>query len=209
MVEAVVDDERRMHLVRAAARAIDEAGPTVGMAQIADRAGLQRPNVYRLFRSKEQLDAEVARHASAEIVGLVRPALVRGGTSRELIRGVIAISVAWAAEHPNLYRFLAAQRQTRSLHRARTGRSRFLDEVVTAMQAYLRTKDVIDPLPDGVLAGLMGMIDASTLWWIDHEDETEDDMVDRLAGQVHLILTDLLDRLGVELAPDAVFRPLG
>jgi hypothetical protein len=66
---------------------------------------------------------------------------------------------------------MAARRQTKALHRARLGRTRFLGEVVAASTAYLQTSDVdvdVDvQAPDGILAGLMGMVDASIIWWLD------------------------------------------
>lgn len=207
--EALDSDDRRDDLVAAAAAAIDELGPAVRMAQIAERAGIPRPNVYRHFRSKDDLDAEVARHASNQLIELIRPGLRRGGRPHEVIRGLVAPSFAWAAEHPHLYRFLAAQRQTRALHRARTGRPQLLDEVVATMGLHVQHKGELGKAPEGVLAGLMGMIDASVLWWLDHRDETEDHAVDRVSRQIEIVLADLLGQLGMELPEDVVLAPLG
>ncbi|MFC7342674.1 TetR/AcrR family transcriptional regulator [Saccharopolyspora griseoalba] len=205
--EALASDARRAQIVLAAVEAVDEIGPQVGMAQVADRAGLPRPNVYRHFTSKEQLDAEVTRFAATELIRRVRPHLSRAGTPFEVVRGIVAASIAWAAEHPNLYRFIAAQQQTKALHRARMGRTRFLDEIVEAMRAYLRTAEVAAEPPDGVLAGLMGMVDASIVWWLDHQDETEDQLADRVARQVAAVLIEVLAQLGIEIPDDEVFRP--
>jgi AcrR family transcriptional regulator len=206
--ESLDTDERRAAVIEAAVAAIDEHGPGVGMAQIAERAGIPRPNVYRHFASKDQLDDEVARYASRELIGRIRPALARGGTPLQVIRGAVAPSFAYAAEHPHLYRFLAAQRQTRALHRARTGRPQMLSEVVATISAYVDTVPDMRVPPEGVLAGLMGMIDASVLWWLDHKDETEDEAVDRVARQIQLVLADLLAQLGLSIPDDLVLDPL-
>lgn len=200
-------DERRMRVILAAADAIDELGPEVGMAEVADRAGVQRPNVYRLFDGREQLDAEVARFAASELVRRVRPRFSRPGTAQEVISGVIEAAVAWAAEHPNLYRFLAAQRQTRTWHRARMGRTRFLGEIVDAMGVYMRSNAMTSDPPDGVLAGLMGMVDASIIWWLDHHDETQEQVTARLTRQVELVLRDVLEQAGIDVAVDLVYDP--
>lgn len=191
----------------AAVEAIDEVGPHVGMSQIAERAAIPRPNVYRHFASKEQLDAEVTRFAATELIRRVRPNLSRAGTPYEVIRGVVAPSVAWAAEHPNLYRFLAAQQQTKALHRARMGRTRFLNELVEAMRSYLRATEATQEPPDVVLASLMGMVDASIVWWLDHQDSTEDELVDRLTRQIAAVLIETLAEIGIEIPDDKVFRP--
>ncbi|WP_328528154.1 TetR/AcrR family transcriptional regulator [Nocardioides sp. NBC_00368] len=206
--EALDNDARRAQVVEAAVEAIEERGPDVGMAQVAERAGLPRPNVYRHFASKEQLDAEVVRFASTELIRRVRPHLARAGTPHEVVGGILESCVAWADEHPNLYRFVAAQHQTRALHRARMGRNRFLDELIDAMGSYLRASDISDTPSDGILAGLMGMVDASIIWWLDHHDETRDQLIGRLTRQVVVVLIDMLDDLGLEVREDMVYTPL-
>ncbi|MDZ5619234.1 TetR/AcrR family transcriptional regulator [Nocardioides sp. HM23] len=201
------DPGRRSELIAAAAAAIDEEGPGVGMAQIAERAGIPRPHAYRYVASKKQLDIDVARKASADLLEQVRPHLARRGTTYEVVHGIVAVIAEWAAQHPNLYRFVAAQKQTKKLHQARMGRSRFLDELLVALSAYLRPTEVVPSAPDGVLAGLIGMVDASIIWWLDHKDETQDEVVDRLTRQVTLVLTDMLSQLGFDVPDDMVFDP--
>ena len=123
----------------AAARAIEEYGPGVGTAQIAERAGVARPHVYRHFDSKEDLEREVLRFAADQLIDTVRPAMRVSGTAPTIIEGVIGAAIGWAAGHPNLYRFMAARQQNKETHRARLGRTRFLGEVVSAASAYMRT----------------------------------------------------------------------
>lgn len=201
------DPGRREMLVAAATEAIDELGPGVGMAQIAERAGIPRPHAYRYVESKQQLDLDVARKASADLLEDVRPHLSRRGTPYEVVHGVIGVIAEWAAQHPNLYRFVATQRQTKAMHQARMGRSRFLDELFAAMAAYLRPTEGLPAAPDGVLAGLIGMVDAGITWWLDHKDETQDEVVDRLSRQVTLVLKDALAQLGFDVPDDMVFEP--
>jgi len=201
------DDSRRARVLYAAVEAIDELGPSVGMAQIAERAAIPRPNLYRHFDSKEQLDAEVTRFAAAELVRRVRPSLARAGTMHQVTEGVISPCVAWASEHPNLYRFLAAQRQTKALHQERTGRTRLLTELVEAMHSYLRSTELVNDPPAGVLAGLMGMVDASVIWWLDHHDESQDQLVHRLSRQVTVVLIDMLGEMGLRVPEETVFEP--
>ncbi|HJQ06117.1 MAG TPA: TetR/AcrR family transcriptional regulator [Nocardioides sp.] len=195
-------DERRTALVRAARDAIEELGPGVGMAQIAERAGIRRPNVYRLFASKEQLDREVARQASKELLSHVRPQLTSTGLRYDVVRAMIDQQFGWAAQHPHLYRFVTAQRQAITLQGDRGGRPQFLSEIVDTTTAHARrvVGDVAVPAPDAVLASLMGMVDAGTLWWLDHHDETQSQVVDRLARQVLLVLEDVLTSVGIDPA---------
>jgi AcrR family transcriptional regulator len=195
---------RREQIVVAAAAAIEEYGAGVGTAQIAERAGVARPHVYRHFDSKDDLEGEVLRFAATQLIEAVRPAMRRSGTAPVIIEGVIAAAVGWAEEHPNLYRFMAARQQTKATHRARLGRTRFLGEVVAAASAYLRTPDVEVDLPDGVMAGLMGMVDAGIIWWLDHHDESQPEVVTRVAHQVWLVLRDLAQNVGLAIDDESL-----
>lgn len=198
---------RRAKVLLAAVDAVEELGAGVGVGEVAERAGIPRPHVYRVFASKEMLDAEVARFAATELVRRVRPHYRQAGTPYDIVRGVILAVVEWAAEHPNLYRFLATQQQTKAWHRARFGRTRFLDEIATAMDRYLDAGGYTAKAPDGVLAGLMGMVDASIIWWLDHHDESRNAMVDRLSRQVMGVLRQMLADLGLLVDEDMVFDP--
>lgn len=198
---------RRAKVLLAAVDAVEELGAGVGMGEVAERAGIPRPHVYRVFASKEMLDIEVARFAATELVRRVRPHFRQVGTPFDVVHGVILAVVEWAAEHPNLYRFLAAQQQTKAWHRARFGRTRFLDEIATAMDRYLDAGGYTAKAPDGVLAGLMGMVDASIIWWLDHRDESKRDVVDRLTRQVTLVLKGVLADLGIHVDDDMIFDP--
>ncbi|HWJ68371.1 MAG TPA: TetR/AcrR family transcriptional regulator [Nocardioides sp.] len=205
--ESLESDARRAQVVQGAVDAIEEGGAQIGMGQIAERAGIPRPNVYRHFASKEQLDAEVARFAATELIRRVRPHFARAGTPTEIVGGLIAPCVAWAAEHPHLFRFLAAQQQTKALHRARLGRTRLLTEVVDAARGYLKATPLAADPPEGVLVGVMGMVDASIIWWLDHHDESQEELVARLTRQVSAVLVDTLAQYGLAVPDDMVFDP--
>ena len=201
-------DQRRAAIVAAALEVIEIVGPSAGTSQIAERAGVPRPHVYRHFESKDELDAEIIRAASTQLREAVRAALSTGKAIPEMLSDGIETAVAWAAEHPNLYRFLAARQQTRALHRVRLGRGRFLDMFVDAVAASAGTPVDEVAVPDGILAGLVGMIDASIIWWLDHDDETQADVAQRLTRQVDLVITDLFAQHGLPAPADIAFPRL-
>lgn len=190
-------DERRAAIVAAALEVIEDLGPAAGTSQIAERAGVPRPHVYRHFESKEELDADIIREAAAALREAVRPTLTTGKSIPDMLRDAIGTAVGWAADHPNLYRFLAARQQTRALHRARLGRGRFLDMFVEAAANLAGISETSAAVPDGVLAGMVGMIDSSIIWWLDHQDEAQAAVVERLARQVDLVVADLFAQHGL------------
>ncbi len=189
---------RRALIIRAAADAIELYGDEPGTGQIAEIAGVARPHVYRHFSSRDELMLEVARYAAGDLKARVRPTLSRTGRPLEVIRGPVGESVDWAAEHPGLYRFITARKQTRDLHRDRLGRTHFLGEIVEATDQHLRANGITTGSHDGIMAGLMGMVDASIIWWLDHRDEPRDALVDRLTRQVWLVVRDMLTALGID-----------
>jgi AcrR family transcriptional regulator len=203
----MAEDERRAQVVAAATAAIDEFGAGVGTALIAERAGIPRPHVYRYVESREHLDALVARDAATQLLEHVRPAFARPGTGHEIIHGIIEATVSWAASHPNLYRFMAQRPQTPGEHRARFGRTRFLDTVANSVNAYLSNTDLVIAVPEGVLAGLIGMVDGTIVWWLDHEDERRDAMVERLTRQIEAVIRDALMFIGLEVPEDLWLEP--
>jgi AcrR family transcriptional regulator len=191
---------RRDDLIAAAVACIEEHGPGVGMAQIAERAGVPRPHVYRVIASKGELDAEVGRIAADAFIERVRPAVAGSASLRDTAHGAVEAAVAWAAEHPNLYRFLAARQHARAAGRPRQGRGRFLGMLVASSSELLRRADghvPETPGTDGVFTGIMGLIDASIIWWLDQQDETQQQLVERVARHVTLILRDQLAQVGI------------
>ncbi|MEV4641642.1 TetR/AcrR family transcriptional regulator [Actinoplanes sp. NPDC049548] len=189
---------RRRHIVEAAVRAIEQHGTGAGLGVVADQAGLPRPHVYRHFASKDDLDQEVARLAARMLSAWIRPALTASGTPPRVVHGIIGRVLEWAVEHPNLYRF-----------RARLGQFAAVPELSRAGIAYLRAAGYDVRPPAHVVAGVIGMVDASILWWFDHPEEMDRaGLTDRLAAQVWLILADLLEHLGRPLDPAGELTPI-
>ncbi|MET0414453.1 MAG: helix-turn-helix domain-containing protein [Actinoplanes sp.] len=189
--------ERRQRIVQAAVRAIEQHGADAGLAAVADQAGLPRPHVYRHFTGKDDLDAEVARHAAGLLSDWIRPSLTARGTPPEVAGGIVARVLRWAVEHPNLYRF-----------RARHASPAAVGELGDAVAAYLRAAGVDARLPEHAVAGVIGLVDGGVIWWLDHRDETGlDALAEGLAAQVWLVLADALSRSGHRLDPAAELIP--
>lgn len=190
-------DDKRRRIVEAAAYAIEEHGADAGLAAIADRAGVPRPHVYRHFTGKDDLDQEVARHAGRLLSAWIRPSLTASGTPASIIRGLIERVVAWAVDHPNLYRF-----------RARLGGRAAVTELGDALAAYLRAAGYDARPPAYVVAGVVGLVDGALVHWLDHRAETAAEaLTEWLAAQVWLLLRDMLRRVGHAVDPAAELAP--
>ncbi|XVU29719.1 TetR/AcrR family transcriptional regulator [Actinoplanes sp. CA-054009] len=170
----------RERIVAAAVRAIEEHGSDPGLAVIADLAGLPRPHVYRHFTGKDELDQAVARQAAKMLGAWIRPSLTVRGTPPEVIDGLVARVLQWAAVHPRLYRF-----------RVRLSPGEAVPQLTRALAAYVQTGP-----PEHVVAGVIGLVDSSVLWWFDHRDEIDQETLSAsLSAQVWLLLAAALTTL--------------
>ncbi|MFC3960848.1 TetR/AcrR family transcriptional regulator [Nocardia jiangsuensis] len=198
-----VRTERRRALVDAAIAAITEHGPDALTGQIADRAGLARTHFYRHFASKEELDLAVARRAHEELTERIRSALAIDGTPLDVIRAPIAEHVAWAGEHPNLYRFLVRRNYSRGAEEeSRIGGSAFASEISEAAGRYIPSFNTDHAAADRLVVALLGLIDASVRWWLAHGGSTETELVELLTAESWLLIDRRLRALGIELDPD-------
>lgn len=192
---------RYEQIVEAARTAIEEHGPEALTGQIAKRAGLARPNVYRHFSSKDDLDHAVTRRAYQELRGEIRARLDPSGTPHDVIRATIAAQIIWADKHQNLYRFLISRGHQRRFRQCTVERSEFAAEINEVAARYFpRLADDPDTA-EATLVGLIGLFDASVLRWLTRPVATREQLIDRLTAQSWLILDHHLRELGIRVDP--------
>lgn len=180
---------------------IEEYGPDALTGQIADRAGLARPNVYRHFASKDELDLAVARSAYRELRDEVLNRLDLSGSPLGVIRAPIAAQVVWAAQHPNLYRFLISRGYQRSSRqRQATQRDLAVEMAEAGGRFFPHFADNRDAAA-AVVVGLGGLIDSSILGWLNRPTETRKRLIERLTTHAWLIIDHHLQQSGVHLDP--------
>ncbi len=200
--------ERRIAIITAAISAIEQFGPDALTAQIAQQAGVPRTHVYRHFEGKQALDLAVSRHVSGELGQRIRSALTSQDSPRQMIAASIEAHLSWVEEHPNLYRFLAQHSYTV----ATTGtpaiddaKAVFATELTALVQAYMRMLD-LDPAPaERVVVGLVGMVDATAAWWLEHrENNPLPELTAALTYDVWVVIDATARLLGARLDPDLI-----
>ena len=200
---------RREQIRDAARAAIEEHGPEALTGQIAKRAGLARPNVYRHFASKDELDQAVASNAYQELRAEIRARLDLSGTPVDVIHAPIAVQVTWADRHPNLYRFLLSRGYQRSSRRRQAERREFAADLAAVGEHYF-PHFADDPDAAGALVvALGGLIDASILGWLSRRTETRERLIDRMTTQVWLLIDNHLRDVGVHIDPAVPLPQLG
>ena len=198
--------ERRLAIITAAIGAIEEYGPDALTAQIAERAGVPRTHVYRHFDGKPALDRAVSRYAANDLGNRLRAGLATPGSPREIIGAAIEAHLSWIEEHPNLYRFLAqhsyavAATGTRDIDDAKAV---FASELTTLLQSYMRILGRESGPAERVVVGVVGMVDATAAWWLEHRDtSTRAELAAALTDEVWVVIDAAARALGLIVDPD-------
>lgn len=202
--------ERRSAIITAAVAAIEQYGPDALTGQIAERAGVPRTHVYRHFDGKQALDLAVSGHVATELGQHLRAGLNRPGSPRQIISSSIQAHLTWIEAHPNLYRFLAQHAYAVAATGSPTDDAKavFAAELTTLLQGYM-TRLGLDPGPaERVIVGVVAMVDATAIWWLEHRDVPRAELTAALTDQVWLVIDSMARSLGLTLDPDRVLPPL-
>ena len=208
--------ERHERVLRTALTAIERDGADVGVASIADEAGIPRSVVYRLFRNREDLDEHIRARIIDDLMVALTPALDPKGTVRDAIRCATETYVGWVAEHPRLHQFLG----TGSATRRRTG-SRVVTGTRTAIALHLW--ELLDqhlaalvpagPVPPGtsenVAFGMIGLVDGAGNRWVSHPESrsSAEELTSFLSDALWGVLTGAAARLGLDIDPELRVGP--
>jgi AcrR family transcriptional regulator len=196
---------RRAAIIQAAVDAIEAHGPDVLTAQIAELAGVPRTHVYRHFDGKQALDLAVSRHVARQIGETIRAGLAATGSARAIIGGAIDQHLRWVEAHPNLYRFLAqhayAVANTGS-PAADDAKTAFAAELSGLLERYMAMFDLDTSPAERVIIGVVGMVDATAAWWLEHPDVPRAELTGQLTEQTWLIIDQTARAAGLQLDLD-------
>jgi AcrR family transcriptional regulator len=197
--------ERRLAIINAAIAAIEEYGPDALTGQVADKAGVPRTHVYRHFEGKQALDFAVARHVALQIGQQIRAGLATHGSPREIIGASISQHLGWIEAHPNLYRFLA--QHAYAVNSTGTpvvddAKAAFAGELTALLAGYMHVFDMDTAPAERVIVGVVGMVDSTARWWLEHHDIPRAELTATLTEQVWLIIDNTARTLGATIDPD-------
>ena len=158
---------------------------------IADRAGISKPLIYNYFGSKEGLLLACLERAGALVADEIER--IARGDSVGIERGMLTLE--------GMFNVLEDQRHLWRLFYDRTAPTtgavadatehytaritKLADEGVTELMALSGITDRLDV--SAMTAIWMGIVDTLMWWWVDHPDESADDMLAR-AGRLYLAL---------------------
>lgn len=186
-------NERRQLILQAAIAAIGESGGEIGVQQIADRAGLPRSVIYRIFKDRDDLDEQIRTQIVADCMAELTPTLTPEGTIEASIKRAIETYVQWVIEHPRLHQFLgtgsAARRTTNS--RIVTGTKTAIGMHITKLiETAVAAAGADSRIAETMAFGIIGLVDGSVNRWVGHAQPnvTSADVVQFLTDSVFQIL---------------------
>ncbi|MFE3289558.1 TetR/AcrR family transcriptional regulator [Rhodococcus sp. NPDC059234] len=198
--------DRRDRILDAAIAAIEEGGADVGVKQIAERAGVPRSVVYRIFSGRGDLDEQLRARILERLMEHVTPGLTPAGTIREAIVDAVDNYLRWIVEAPRLHQFLGtgspSHRTTGS--RAVTGTKTAIAVQLTGLlEEVLRSLGKDSGLAESLAFGLIGLVDVSVNRWLSNPQSalTIEQLSDFLTVSIWQVLDGNLRRLGVDVDP--------
>jgi AcrR family transcriptional regulator len=197
--------ERRQLIIEAAISAIEEHGPDALTAQIAERAGVPRTHVYRHFDGKPALDLAVSQTVAGRLLNEFRSVMSMRGSARELVHALIEPFLAWVEQNPNLYRFLnrhAFAVNTTGRQDADDAKSVLVGQLTLMTSAYLMLLGAEEPNVGRVVAGVVGLVDGSAAWWLEHGGEPRHELAAALTEEVVSALRRMAGSIGLDFDPD-------
>ncbi|MET0419395.1 MAG: TetR family transcriptional regulator [Actinoplanes sp.] len=160
-------EERRLELTEAAVAAIRIAGPEIGMEGIAAYAQVSKPVLYRYFADKSDLWLAVGRHAAAQVLDAVVPAVAAVRDERKAIAAAIDAYLAHIAADTNLYQFVVHQPD---ITKGRDVVAEVVDTIASSLARIfgdaLRARGLDSGAAMPWAYGVVGYVQAVGDWWL-------------------------------------------
>jgi AcrR family transcriptional regulator len=196
--------ERRQRILDAATDLIQDAGDAVSVRDIADRAGVPRSVVYRIFRDRDDLDEQIRAVIVARLMTVVAPTLEPNGTIYVATNKAISTYVDWVSRNPRLHQFLGAGSAKRPTTGPRVGtgsRSAIARQMTSFLQQAAKKAGGDPTVAEPLAYGVVGLIDGAVNRWVNNpKTGVPADLVSRfLADSAWAILKSEASMMGISL----------
>lgn len=199
---------RREEVVDAALTVLEEHGPDFGLDQVAARAGVTKPVIYRHFADRAGLVQAMGERATNRLMERLMPAVYADTEPLgDRIRTSIAILVRFLDESPNvLGLFRPLDPGTTDVVRA--DKDYVAGALMSVLGGYLRALGTEETDAAEVWAhGMVGFVQNTVEWWLERRTPDRDRVVELLATYVWDQFDGIARRHGVALDPGEAVTP--
>lgn len=205
--------ERRDLIIESAIEAISERGGDVAVGEIAERAGIPRSVIYRIFTDREDLDENIRARIVEDLMADLAPALAPQGTVRDAIDQAVETYLRWIITFPRLHRFLgtgSASRPTTGSRVVTGTKTAIAVQVTELIAAALRAADSDPAIAETLAFGMVGLVDGSVNRWVASEEKSvsSETLGAFLAEAIWQLLRATLEAGGVTIEPDTLVGEL-
>lgn len=211
------NEERRLQVLQAAVDLLEEQPPgtELHVQQIAERAGLVRTVVYRLFKSRADLNRAVQLHIVGMVRDVLNATLELNGSVDEITRGIVGSYVEWVGAHPQLH-----DMAERELGDGLPGElERAIDEVSTDLTVLLAAATSMfgtdldedqTAMLELLVVGLIGQVRGSVNQWVrrPHQTLSARALTAQLSRWIWFQIDGQARELGVVIDPTVPFDQL-
>ncbi len=200
--------ERREKIVDAALAVLGETGPEFGLDQVAARAGVTKPVIYRFFGDRATLVHAMGERATNRLAERMMPALYDEVALVPRIRAVIDAFIRFLDDMPTVYWLFARPVPGSGGEVVHAHKEFVASAVAGVLSEYILSFGVEVPHDaEKVWAhGLVGFVQNTAEWWLEHRTIGRDEVTDQLTTLVWTQIEGAARLYGVHLDPDA---PLG
>jgi AcrR family transcriptional regulator len=161
-------EARRLELVDAACSAIAEHGPEVTTEQIAARAGVSRPGLYRHFEGRDDLQSAIAARSVERLVAELEPVWRPSGRPFDMLAKALRAHLRWLGANGNVYRYLKRTSFGTGGESATTNvRATVAAHVAGMLVDGSLGAEIPPPVAHPLAFGLVGMVDSAAAHWLD------------------------------------------
>ena len=149
--------------------AIRAHGAGVSVAEIAARAGITKPVLYRHFDDRADLQRAVGTRAAQMLTERIVPALAADLDPREQVAAIVDAFLAGIEDEPELWRFVVhnpAEREA-GAEIVEDAREQIARLLATLIGERLRAAGLDSGGAEAWAHGLVGLVQSAGDWWLD------------------------------------------
>ncbi|MGI5127035.1 TetR/AcrR family transcriptional regulator [Pseudonocardia sp. CA-107938] len=193
---------RREQLIDAALAVLEEDGPEFGLQQVAARAGVTKPVIYRHFGDRAALVEAMGDRATNLLMARLMPAMFAERPLLERIRLTIEAFLGFIDESPRIYRFFARRVPAEGRDVAGVDKAFVAEALTSLMREYVLPFDPAAARLAPVWAhGTVGFVQNAAEWWLDSRAVSRDELADNLTALLWAQVDGIARRHGVVLDP--------
>ena len=194
---------RREQLIDAALAVLEEDGPDFGLQQVASRAGVTKPVIYRHFGERAALVEAMGDRATNLLMSRLMPALFAETALLTRIRMTIEAFLGFIDESPKIYRFFVRRAPLEGRDLAGVDKEFVAEALTSVLREYLHG---FDPGSDRLAAvwarGAVGFVQNAAEWWLESRAMTRDELAEDLAMLLWVQIDGIARRHGIALDPE-------